>query len=140
MPSVLPAMQGKFGATEFYIVTMPAKELTERLTVPKDVEGWTDLSLEERYQREINYRRVKDQIAPYLIREESRFFGAFIVTMLNSEQVEFEPMARIYKEKVPTLYRSAAERVRIPNHPGKRSSRSSRWPASIGRPGIRYYR
>jgi DNA sulfur modification protein DndB len=88
---------------------MPAKELTERLTVPRDVEGWTDLSLEERYQREINYRRVKDQIAPYLVNEESRFFGAFIVTMLNSEQVEFEPMARIYKEKVPTLYRSAAD-------------------------------
>lgn len=102
-------MRGSFGSTEFYIVTMFAKELTERLTVPKDVEGWTDLTLEERYQREINYRRVRDQIAPYLVHDESRFFGAFIVTMLNSEQVEFEPMSRIYKDRVPSLYRSAAD-------------------------------
>ena len=46
MASVLPAMRGKFGSTEYYIVTMAAKELTERLTVPKDIEGWSDLSLE----------------------------------------------------------------------------------------------
>ena len=31
MASVLPAMHGKFGTTEYFIVTMPAKELTERL-------------------------------------------------------------------------------------------------------------
>lgn len=49
MASVLPAMKGKFGSTEYYIVTMPAKELTERLVVPREIEGWEDISLEERY-------------------------------------------------------------------------------------------
>ena len=38
MPSVLPAMRGKFGSTQFFIVTMPAKELTERLVVPVEIE------------------------------------------------------------------------------------------------------
>lgn len=100
-------MRGKFGSTDYYIVTMPAKELTERLVIPREMEGWTDLSLEERYQRDINYSRVKRQIAPYLVQDDDRFFGAFIVTMLNSEDTEFEPMTRIFGDKVPKLYKSA---------------------------------
>ena len=107
MTSVLPAMRGKFGTTDYYIVTMPAKELTERLIVPKDIEGWADLSLEERYQREIDYNRVKRQIAPYLVNDDDRFFGAFIVSMLNADDVEFEAISNIYKGNVPNLYRSA---------------------------------
>lgn len=108
MASVLPAMRGEFGSTEFFIVTMNAKDLTEKLVVPKDMDKWDDLSLEERYQRDINYRRVKRQIAPYLVEDEARFFGAFIVTMINGEETEFEPVSQIFKDKVPGLYRSAA--------------------------------
>lgn len=107
MASVLPAMRGKFGSTEYYIVTMPAKELTERLVIPREIEGWDDLSLEERYQRDINYNRVRRQIAPYLVQDDDRFFGAFIVTMLHSEKTDFEPMTKIFGEKVPNLYKSA---------------------------------
>ena len=108
MASVLPAMRGKFGTTDYYIVTMPAKELTERLVVPQDIEGWGDLTLEERYQREINYNRVKRQIAPYLVDDDDRFFGAFIVSMLNADDIEFEAVTNIYKGNVPNLYRAAA--------------------------------
>jgi len=109
MASVLPAMRGKFGTTEYYIVTMPAKELTEKLTVPRDIEGWEDLSLEERYQRDINYNRVKRQIAPYLVEDDDRFFGSFIVSMLNATNLEFEPITNIYKGNVPNLYRAAGD-------------------------------
>ena len=107
MASVLPAMRGRFGSTDYYIVTMPAKELTERLVIPREIEGWDDLSLEERYQRDINYNRVRRQIAPYLVQDDDRFFGAFIVTMLHSEKTDFEPMTKIFGEKVPNLYKSA---------------------------------
>ena len=107
MASVLPAMRGKFGNTDYYIVTMPAKELTERLVVPQEIEDWTDMSLEERYQREINYTRVKRQIAPYLVEDDDRFFGAFIVSMLNADDVAFEEINSIYKGNVPNLYKSA---------------------------------
>ena len=111
MASVLPAMRGKFGSTEYFIVTMPAKELTERLVIPRDLERWSDLTLEERFQREINYNRVKRQIAPYLVEDDDRFFGAFIVTMIqpfdDDADVEFEPVTNIYKGNVPALYRAA---------------------------------
>ena len=107
MASVLPAMQGKFGSTDYFIVTMPAKELTERLVVPREIEGWSDLSLEERYQRDIDYNRVKKYIAPYLVEDDDRFFGAFIVSILNSDDIEFEPVSNIYKGSVPNLYKTA---------------------------------
>jgi DNA sulfur modification protein DndB len=106
MATVLPAMQGKFGSTDFYIVTMPAKELTERLIVPKDVPGWEEMSIEERYQRDINYNRVKKQIAPYLVSDNDRFFGAFIVSMLHAENVEFEPLGDM-GARIPKLYKTA---------------------------------
>lgn len=108
MASVLPAMRGSFGSTEYYIVTMRAKDLTEKLTIPRDIEGWDDMSLEERYQRDINYNRVKRQMAPYLVDDDDRFFGSFIVSVLNAADLEFEPITNIYKGSVPNLYRSAA--------------------------------
>lgn len=107
MASVLPAMKGKFGSTEYYVLTMPALELTKQLVIPEKIEGWDELSLEERYQREINFNRVKRQIAPYLVSDPDRFFGAFIVMMYKGE-IEFEPINNIYKGNVPKLYSNAA--------------------------------
>ena len=109
MASVVPAMRGKFGSTEYYIITMPANELTERLKVPSEIDGWEDLSIQERYQREIQYGRVKRQIAPYLVDDDDRFFGAFIVSMLNADNINFEPISKIYKGSVPQLYESAGD-------------------------------
>ena len=106
MATVLPAMQGTFGSTEFFIVTMPAKELTERLIVPKEVEGWEEMSIEELYQRDIDYNRVKKQIAPYLASDDDRFFGAFVVTMIHDDDVEFEPLGKMVA-KIPNLYKTA---------------------------------
>ena len=106
MATLLPAMEGKFGSTNFWIVTMPAKELTERLTVPKDLDGWEEMSIEERYQRDIDYNRVKRQIAPYLASDEDRFFGAFIVSMVNGDNVEFEPLGSMVS-RIPNLYKTA---------------------------------
>ena len=109
MASLLPAMRGKFGSTEYFVVTMPAKALTEQLVMPRDIEDWGELSIEERFQRDVDYKRVKQQIAPYLATDEDRFFGAFIVTMLNADDIEFEPAANILKGgSVPTLYKDAA--------------------------------
>ena len=109
MASLLPAMRGKFGSTEYFVVTMPAKELTERLVLPRDVEGWGELSIEEKYQREVSYRRVKQQIAPYLATDEDRFFGAFIVSVSTEEEIEFEPVTSILKATIPALYRDASD-------------------------------
>lgn len=108
MPSAIPAMKGKFGSTEYYLVTMPAKELSEKLVIPKELDEWDDMSIEERFQRDVNYSRVKKHIAPYLAHDPDRFFGAFIVDIYNNEGVEFEPIESI-ASGLPKLYQSAGK-------------------------------
>lgn len=93
MPQQVAAFRGKFGSTEYFVVTMRAGELVKQLTIPKDMKGWEDQSLEERFQRDVNYRRVRDHIAPYFAADEDRFIGAFIVTILNDGDTTFRSLA-----------------------------------------------
>jgi DNA sulfur modification protein DndB len=106
MATAIPAMKGRFGSTEYYLVTMRAKELADRLVIPKELDEWEDMTIEERFQRDVNYNRVKQHIAPYLAHDDDRFFGAFIVDIYNADGVEFEPMDSIIS-KLPALYQKA---------------------------------
>lgn len=92
MSSSYPAFRGSFGSTEFYVVTMKAGQFIRDMTIPKNMEGWEDLSPEEKFQREVNYKRVKDHIAPYLVSDDDRFIGAFIVAIHQHEDVQFESL------------------------------------------------
>lgn len=104
-------MKGRLGDTDYFIISMKAQELVEKAKIlnPKE---WDDMSLEERYQREIDLKRVKTQIAPYLARESSRFFGAIIVAAMNfSEESSFEPLSEMLSKGVPGLYREEASKM-----------------------------
>ncbi len=99
MASTIPAMRGKLGSTEYFIVTMKAKDVAEKMKAAIDVEGWDDLSLEQKYQREINLKRVRGDIAPYLANDEDRFFGCLIVAVQNGQNMEFEPVKEVLSGK-----------------------------------------
>lgn len=92
MASTLPAFRGSFGSTEFFVLTMKAGEFVRSMTIPKELEEWEDLSPEEKFQREINYKRVATHIAPYLAHDEDRFIGAFIVEVRGDQEMEFESL------------------------------------------------
>jgi len=92
MAQQIPAFKGNFGTTEFYVITMRAGEVIRNLTIPKNMEGWEDLSPEEKFQREVNYKRVAQHIAPYLATDEDRFIGAFIVMAMQDDEMEFESL------------------------------------------------
>ncbi len=109
MATVYPAMKGQFGSTEYFMITMKANDVTKQLIIPKDMPNWDDLKLEERYQREINYNRVKKQIAPYLAHDPDRFLGALIVEAYNPENMKFKPADDLFKKKVIELYQTAAK-------------------------------
>ena len=42
--------------------------------------------------KQINYKRVATQIAPYIVHDEERFIGAFIVEVRNDDKIEFESL------------------------------------------------
>ena len=59
MASVYSCIKGKFGPWDYYHITMPAADVATKLMIPKDMPGWEDLSLEEKFQRKLNKNRVR---------------------------------------------------------------------------------
>ena len=103
MAQAFAAIKGRLGTTDYWIVSMKAGELIRAVKFPKEMEGWDNMSIDEYYQRKINYNRVRSQIAPYLAKDKDRFFGAIIVTVMNPENISFEPLSALAKE-LPNLY------------------------------------
>ena len=119
MATTVAAMKARLGDTDYYVLSMKAQDLVNRVKIPKEMEGWSDFSVEERYQRDINYNRVKKQIAPYLASDDSRFFGAIIVAADHfDENIEFEPLAAVLAKGLPIRYRTEAENLGFLNFRG----------------------
>ena len=114
MPTAIPALHGKFGNIEYFLTTMHIGEFVRLVRFPKDVPGWEDLTIEERYQRDINIARIRKQIAPYYAADEYRFSSALVLAVKESEngKMEFEPLSEFGKSSgVHTLYKSAAKEM-----------------------------
>lgn len=94
---LIPAIRGKIGSTEYFVATMKASEVVNSVRIPKEMPDWGKESIEDRYQREINYKRVKEQIAPYFAMDEDRFFNALIVDILDPESVKFDKLSDAIK-------------------------------------------
>ena len=91
---------------------MHVGELLKHITIPKDMPGWETMSIEERYQRDINISRVKRDIAPYFSNDDHRFSSALILAVLNDEGMQFEPLDSIGNiSKLPHLYKASAENI-----------------------------
>ena len=105
MATNVAAMKARLGNTTYFILSMKAQELADKVKIPRELEEWEDMSIEERYQRDLNYNRVKNQIAPYFANNESRFFGAIIVAAMNfDEENAFEPLSEVVTRKMPNMY------------------------------------
>ena len=109
MATNVAAMKARLGDTNYFILSMKAEELADKVKIPRELEGWEDMSVEERYQRDLNYARVKNQIAPYFANDDSRFFGAIIVAAINfDEEISFEPLSDVLTRTLPNMYKIPA--------------------------------
>ncbi len=108
MATVVPAIRAHMGNTTYYQTTMHARELAHSARPAQETDAW-GTSIEERIQRELNQKRVRDQIVPYLVQAEDRFFGSIIV-LIYKGSVEFEDLTSV-TGKVPAAYRSVAESI-----------------------------
>ena len=112
MASTIPALRGEFGSFEYWLTTMHVGELTRNITIPKDMPDWGSLTLEERYQRDLNLNRVKRDIAPYFANEEDRFTSALVLAVFNDEGMSFEPLQSLGgTQGMAPLYQSAADNI-----------------------------
>ena len=92
MATTFPAMKARLGNTNYYIVSMKIGELADRAKILSEQPEWKDSTIEELYQRKINYNRVENQIAPYLAKTKSRFFGSVILAARNFDEDQFESL------------------------------------------------
>ena len=112
MATTLSAMHGNFGKIEYWLTTMTVNQLLQTVCIPKEVPDWDDLSIEDRYQRDINVRRVCKEIAPYFATDEYRFSGALVLAITDHEKIEFELLSDVGKsDLLPSYYRRAAGNV-----------------------------
>ncbi|HYC06235.1 MAG TPA: DNA sulfur modification protein DndB [Azospirillaceae bacterium] len=105
MATVIPAIRGKIGNTEYFETTMKVRDLVYNVRRASELDEWANFSIEERMQRELDEKRVREQIVPYLANNADRFFGSIIVLVYKGE-VSFESLGDL-KLSVPGAYKAS---------------------------------
>lgn len=103
-----PALRGRFGTTNYYLVPMPVGEVVSKVRLPADVAGWENLTVNEKYQRKLNESRVRREIAPYFASEPDRFSGALVLA--SQGPIKFEPLSKVggAAHSLPGMYSGPA--------------------------------
>jgi len=79
--NIYPAIRGRMGRWNYYVVKMSMRELADNVKFAADVND--DRTLDEAIQRVLNESRVKKDIITYLIRQQDRFFSSLVVAALQ---------------------------------------------------------
>ena len=109
MSTLLPALRVKFGNMEYFISHMPVNDLVRQVVFPAELDEWENMSIDVKFQREINFGRVKKSIAPYFAHDKSRFSGAIVLAVKNHEHMDFEPLGKF--NDIPKMYEKAAQNM-----------------------------
>lgn len=107
---VFPAIRGHIGSTNYYAVTMTARELAGVARPANELEEWTQWTISERIQRNVTVSRVRDELIPYLLESRDRFFGSLIVVAYETDQFVFESLD-ITGAKIHGVHSNAASRM-----------------------------
>lgn len=97
MATTIPVMRGKLGTVEYYLTTMKAAEAVAKIRTADQLPNWADLSIEEIMQRQIDWGRVKNEIARFMAKDDDRFFGAILVAIYDTGGMDFESIADVMK-------------------------------------------
>lgn len=77
------AQRAKLGSTVYYIAKMPVEELVNSVGLAIELPEWKDMTPDEKMQREPDINRVVNEICPYFIEDQDRFFGSLIVDIYS---------------------------------------------------------
>lgn len=106
--TTLPAQQLRMGTTTYYLSSIPARELVMVVRPASEaLPDWNEMSIEDRIQRDINLKRLHDEVIPYLASHPDRFFGAVIV--LITGRVDFERLTDL-GVAAPKAYEGALQK------------------------------
>ncbi len=89
---VYPAMRGKLGSTEYFTTVIKARDMVQNTKV-QSPDDWSNVTMNEIYQRKLDYDRVVKHIAPYLAKDKNRFFGSIILSVTG--KLKFIPFNKL---------------------------------------------
>src|SRR4051794_28111249 len=108
MAMTVPAIKGQMGSNVYYETKMRAQELVQAARVASERDTWASLSIDERLQRDLNKKRVREEIVPYLAKSIDRFFGSVII-LIEDAEIDFESAGKYLAKDVPAAYRKTFE-------------------------------
>lgn len=93
------------GSRDYYIAKMSASSLSGQVSIASELDDWDNLTLDDLYQRDLNRKRVEQDIAPYLANTADRFFGSIIILIRDHEAITFEEVMK-FSDNMLAAYRS----------------------------------
>ena len=92
--TTVAAIKGRMGDYEYYQATMKPQDVISKSAAAINYftpETWEEMGNNARLQREPDFKRIKEEIAPYLIRSKKRFFNS-IVVLLDENKCDFHSL------------------------------------------------
>jgi DNA sulfur modification protein DndB len=115
------AQRARLGSTEYYTVKMTLEDLVNNVGLAIELPEWKDMTPDEKMQREPDINRVVNEICPYFIEDEDRFFGSLIVDIYTGgDKVVFEPITKfVDSDKLAAAHNIALQNAGFLTFPGK---------------------
>ena len=106
----IPCIKGKLGSTDYYLGTMKAQEVVGMAKPASRLKEWKALDIEERMQRKIDDKRVREEIAPYIANDPDRFFSSLVILVYKADVFGFEGFDDLHVD-LPLAYTAAKQKM-----------------------------
>ena len=115
------AQRAVLGSTEYFTAKITVEDLVNNVGLAIELPEWKDMTPDEKMQREPDINRVVNEICPYFIEDEDRFFGSLIVDIYTgSDNVVFEPITKfVDSDKLAAAHNIALQNAGFLTFPGK---------------------
>ena len=115
------AQRAVLGSTEYFTAKMTVEDLVNNVGLAIELPEWKDMTPDEKMQREPDINRVVNEICPYFIEDEDRFFGSLIVDIYTGgDNVVFEPITKfVESDKLAATHNIALQNAGFLTFPGK---------------------
>ena len=111
--------KAKLGSTVYYIGKMCAGELIDNVGFAAELPEWSEMTADEKMQRQPDITRVINEIVPYVIEDPDRFFNSLIIDVFSGyDELEFEPVSLVAKD-LPKAYQIPMQDMGFLTLPGK---------------------
>ena len=111
--------KAKLGSTVYYIGKMRAGELIDNVGFAAELPEWSEMTADEKMQRQPDISRVINEIVPYVIEDPDRFFNSLIIDVFSGyDELDFEPVSQVAKD-LPKAYQIPMQDMGFLTLPGK---------------------